>query len=77
MYARRHGKKSEHEVERRQHPRDRGHAHVELPEELGESERHDRGVSEHEPDRKTEQRGTHVPSLGAETPLSEARARGG
>ena len=46
------------EVERRQHPGDGGHAHVEVAEDLGESQGDDRGVREREPDGETEQTGT-------------------
>ena len=52
----RHRDEREHEVERREHPRDRGDRDVELAEDLRERERDDRGVGEREPDAEPEQR---------------------
>ena len=40
----------QHQVERRQDPRDAEHGRIELPQDVGQRQRHDRRVGEHEPD---------------------------
>ncbi len=70
----RNGDHGEHEIERREHPRDRRDRHIELPEDLGERERDDRRVRERESDTDCEQPAAHCASLGTWLPSHAMRS---
>ena len=64
-HRRRHGDQPQHEVERDQHPGDLPDGRVQVPEDVGQRERHHRGVREHQRHGHGEQRthGTTHPAI--------------
>ena len=74
-YRRRHGREPQHQVERDQHPRDLRDRRVEVPEDVGQRQRHHCGVRKHERHghRKQRTRDTTHAAIFAAVGLSTSR----